>query len=212
MKQFSIFYISKPVKLLLFAMLVVIAGCSLEKESGFNRNMQNLTAHYNILFNANELLRLKQENYASSFSDNFNDILSVYPDTTAQTTTPDKDLEAVLLKANNIITLKEQSKYLGDAYLLIGKANYLEANYFNAVEYFSYVIRSFPKRKDLLLEASAWKARTLIYLKELPQAKQTLDSAFLNIDEKKKKSSEPYAAKLKYDITVQDYEDGDGDG
>ena len=109
-------------------MMLIIAGCSLEKESGFNRNMQNLTAHYNILFNAKELLRQKQEAYASNFVDNFNDILYVYPDTTAQTSTPDKDLEAVLLKANNIITLKEKSKYMGDASLLIGKANDLDAN------------------------------------------------------------------------------------
>ena len=90
--------------------------------------MQNLTAHYNILFNANEILRLKQESYAASFPDAYSELLNVYPDTTVQTGTPDKDLEEAIVKANKIISIKEQSHYLGDAYLVLGKARYLEAN------------------------------------------------------------------------------------
>jgi tetratricopeptide (TPR) repeat protein len=196
-------------KLLLLALVVTIAGCSLEKESGFNRSMQNLTAHYNILFNAKEILRLKQESYATSFVDDYNEVLSVYQDTTVKTKTPDKDLELAIVKANTIITIKEQSKYLGDAYLILGKANYLEGNYFNAVEYFSYVIRSFPKRKDLLQEALVWKTRTLMYLDQLPQAKPVIDTAILTIDPKKKAPADIYATKLQYDINAGDYTDGE---
>ncbi len=190
-------------------LLVITAGCSLEKQSGFNRSMQNLTAHYNILFNAKEILRLKQASYATSFIDNYNEILSVYQDTTAQSSTPDKDLELAITKANNIITIKEQSHYLGDAYLVLGEANYLERNYYNAVEYFSYVIRSFPKRKDLLQEAQVWKTRTLMYLDKLPEAKPVIDSAIQNINPKKRVLADIYATKLQYDINVQDYADGE---
>jgi len=189
--------------------MVVIAGCSLEKKSGFNRSMQNLTAHYNILFNAKEILRLKQDSYATSFVDNYNEILSVYQDTTPTTATPDKDLEAAVAKANNIINIKEQSHYIGDAYLVLGKANYLEGNYFNAVEYFSYVIRSFPKRKDLWQEALVWKARTLIYLEQLPKAKAVIDTALDSINVKKRPPADIYATKLKYDVAVMDYTDGE---
>ncbi|HEY8780838.1 MAG TPA: gliding motility protein [Mucilaginibacter sp.] len=209
MRQTSVFFVLKPVKLLLFALMVIIAGCSLEKQSGFNRSMQNLTAHYNILFNAKEILRLKQESYAASFIDNYNEILSVYQDTVAQNSTPDKDLELAIAKANTIINVKEQSHYIGDAYLVLGKANYLEGSYFNAVEYFSYVIRSFPTRKDLLQEALIWKTRTLMYLNQLPQAKLVIDSAIQNINPKKKVSADIYATKLQYDINVQDYADGE---
>src|SRR6185437_859115 len=120
---------------LLFALIIITAGCSLEKQSGINRSLQNLTAHYNILFNAKEILRMKQESYAASFIDNYNEILSVYQDTTAKTATPDKDLDAAAAKANTIINVKEQSHYIGDAYLVLGKVNYLNANYYNAVEF-----------------------------------------------------------------------------
>ncbi|QEM12578.1 tetratricopeptide repeat protein [Mucilaginibacter rubeus] len=189
----------------LSALILVAVGCSLEKQSGFNRTMQNLTAHYNILFNANEILRLKQEAYATSFTDAYNEILNVYPDTTAQTGTPDKDLEDAIVKANKIISIKEQSHYLGDAYLVLGKARYLEANYFDAVEYFNYVTRSFGKQANLKQEALVWKARGLMYLNQLPLAKQVIDSAVQDINPKKNITADVYATKLQYDIITQNY-------
>ena len=171
--------------------------------------MQNLTAHYNILFNANELLRLKQVSYATAFVDNYNEILSVYQDTTPKSATADKDLDAAIVKANTIINYKEQSHYIGDAYLVLGKANYLAENYFDAREYFSYVLKTFPKRADLVQEAQVWKARTLIYLDQLPLAKLVIDSAIQNINPKKKVFADIYATKLEYDIVAVDYTDGE---
>ena len=192
-------------------MVLIIAGCSLEKKSGFNRVMQNLTAHYNILFNANEILRQKQVDYALSFVDSYGNLLSVYQDTIAESKTADKDLEAAIQRANLIISEKEQSKYLGDAYLVLGKANYLGANYFNAAEYFSYVTKSFTGKNslDVVQEARVWKARSLIYLNNLPEAKVTLDSAFKNINPKKNITADVYATMLAYDIAMKNYADGE---
>lgn len=209
MRRLPKFPYIKQVKSLFPALIVFIAGCSLEKKSGFNRVMQNLTAHYNIIFNANELLRQKQEAYATSFVDNYNEVLSVYPDTTNQGATPDKDLESVMTRANTVINIKEQSNYLGDAYLILGKANYLGGNYFNAAEYFSYVVRSYPQKTELVQEALVWKARALMYLNLLPQAKLVLDTALQNINPKKKITAEVYATKLQYDIDVQNYAEGE---
>jgi len=195
----------------LLVFVLLLAGCSLEKKSGFNRAMQNLTAHYNILFDANELLRLKQEAYAVSFVDSYNDILSVYQDTIAKSSSPDKDLEEAKAKGGKIINIKEQSNYLGDAYLVIGRANFKEGDYFSATEFFSYVIRSFPKETKLTEEAMVWKARTLIHLNQLPQAKLAVDSAIQNITKKipKKTRANAYGTKLQYDIDVQNYEEGE---
>jgi tetratricopeptide (TPR) repeat protein len=195
-----------------FVILVLLAaGCSLEKKSGFNRAMQNLTAHYNIVFDANELLRQKQESYAVSFVDAYNEILSVYQDTTEQSSTPDKDLEEAKAKGGKIINIKEQSGYIGEAYMIMGKADYLEGNYFSANEYFNYVIRSFPKQPKLTEEAQVWKTRTLIRLNLLPQAKLSADSAINNIVKKTPKSTiaSVYASKLQYDIDAQEYEDAE---
>ena len=161
------------------------AGCTFEKKSGFNRSMQNLTAHYNILFDANELVRAKQESYATSFVDNYNEVLNVYQDTIAQTGTPDKDLELAIVKGNTIINTKEQSHYQSDAYMLLGRANYYEGNYFNAAEYFNYVIRTYKSDLEVAQQAYVWKGRTLLYLNELPEAKLALDTALLAVNPKR---------------------------
>ncbi|MFD0748637.1 tetratricopeptide repeat protein [Mucilaginibacter calamicampi] len=190
-------------------LLFIVAGCSLQKKSTVNRVLQNLTAHYNLLFNANELLKQKQLDYAAGFVDDYQQMLAVYPDTIGATDAIDKDLESAIAKANKIISEKEQSKYQGDAYLVIGKANYLAGNYFNAVEFFNYIIRSFPKRADLKQEALTWKARALLYQNNTEEADIALDSAFANINTKKRNPANVYAAQLQYYIDVQDYEAGE---
>jgi tetratricopeptide (TPR) repeat protein len=203
--------LTKPKKITCCLLILLIAGCSLQKESGFNRSMQNLTAHYNILFNANQILLQKQQDYATAFVDSYNEILPVYQDT-AVTKNPnglDKDLQLAVDKANKIINEKEQSHYLGDAYLVMGKANYLGANYFNAAEYFAYVIRSFAKQKKLMTEALVWNARTQLYLNHPDTAKILLDTAFQRINPKKINPADIYATKLQYDINMQDYKDGE---
>nr|WP_158534917.1 tetratricopeptide repeat protein [Mucilaginibacter hurinus] len=170
--------------------------------------MQNLTAHYNILFNAREILKKKQVDYALASVDNYSEILSVYQDTSAAAG-EDKDLEAVIAKANTIINFKEQSKYLGDAYLALGKAYYLGKNYFNAQEYFNYVLRSYNINPELVQEALVWKARTLMQLKQIPEAKLVLDTALQNINPKKSITADVYATKLQYDIYEQEYPDAE---
>jgi tetratricopeptide (TPR) repeat protein len=200
------FTVIKRIIFLLIAPLLIVAGCSLQKKSTVNRVLQNLTAHYNLLFNANELLNQKQLDYATGFVDDYQQMLAVYPDTIGQTDAVDKDIEDAIAKANKIVSEKEQSKYLGDAYLVIGKANFLAAKYFNAVEFFNYVIRSFPKRADLKQEALTWKARALLYQNYTAEAAIALDSAFANINIKKRNPANIYAAQLQYYINVQEYE------
>jgi tetratricopeptide (TPR) repeat protein len=191
-------------------LVLLVAGCSLEKESGLNRSLQNLTAHYNILFNANELLRQKQENYETSYIDAYDELLTVYQDTTAHTKAgTDKELDAVITKANTIISVKEQSHYIGDAYLVLGKANHLYGNYFNSIEFFRYVTLSFPKQKDLVQEARVWQARSSMYLNQMPQAKLLIDSVLKNINPKKNITADVYATALQYNIHTGEYVDAE---
>jgi len=199
------FLISKGTHLLRFLFIaLLLAGCSLEKESGVNRSLQNLTAHYNILFNAKQLLQQKQDDYAASFVDSYDQLLSVYQDTAAHNGA-DKDLDAIITRANTIINIKEQSHYIGDAYLLLGKANFLYGNYFNAVEFFSYVMRSFPKQTELVQEARLWKVRSLLYLNQLPQAKLVSDTALQMLNPKSSLKADTYAVRLQYDIDAEQY-------
>jgi len=208
LKHISKTSVSQRVILIVFVLLA--AGCSLQKQTAVNRGLQNLTAHYNILFNANEILRQKQDGYAISFVDSYNEILSVYQDTTPQSTTPDKDLAEAKAKANKIINIKEQSHYIGDAYLVLGKASFLGGDYFSALEYFNYITRSFADKPKLVQQALFWKARSLMYMNQMPKAKLVIDTAIQGINPKKKTYlADIYATKLQYDINVQEYTDAE---
>jgi hypothetical protein len=209
LRQATNIFSKKSSVLSAIATILVIAGCSLEKKSGFNRAMQNLTAKYNILFNANELLRIKQDSYEATYIDDYTELLPVFRDTVPVTENLDKDLEEVKVKANKIIGIKEQSHYIGDAYLLLSKANYLERNFFDAVEYANYVVRSFGNDPELKQEALVWKARSLMYLRQPADAKVILDTAVANINLKKDITGDVYGAKLQYDINTQEYADGE---
>lgn len=205
--------LSKQTKFLLLVPFIIgifFVACSTQKHTGFNRTMQNLTAHYNILFDANQILDQKQADYDLTFVDSYNEILNVYQDTTTtKSFTLDKDLQSSVDKANKIIGYKDQSHYIGDAYLVLGKANFLGGQYFNAGEYFNYVTEEFGTNKNLVEEAYTWKARTLMYLNKLPDAKLVLDTALQNINPKKNTTADVYASKLQYDIDIQDYVDGE---
>ncbi|RKR81667.1 tetratricopeptide repeat protein [Mucilaginibacter gracilis] len=202
--------IYKPVKNLYFGLLaLLLAGCTLEKESRFNRAMQNLTAHYNILFNANEILAQKQAAYAVSYVDAYDRFLSVYPDTTAKSATADKMLEQAITKANTIIANKEQSHYIADAYMVLGKANYMEANFFNSIEFLNYVIQTYPRQKSMVQDARVWKARALMRINQLSLADTTLDTALVNIFPKQQNIADVYATKLQYDLYTEHYKDAE---
>lgn len=208
MRHTCISIVNKRVTFLWLVAVFLTASCSFEKKTGFNRTMQNLTAHYNILYNANELLRQKQETYADSYIDRYTNILSVYQDTIANNNSSDKDLDAVMQRANTIINEKDQSKYIGDAYLVLGKASFLAGKYFDAVEYCSYVIRSYPDNFYLGQQAAAWKVRALLYLNNQHEAKLALDSAFIITNPKKQHiTADVYAAALQYDIDTKNYVD-----
>lgn len=210
LRDLSTIYTSRIIRSAALAALVFIAGCSLEKQSALNRGLQNLTAKYNILFNANEILKAKQAAYEQAYVDDYSELLSVYRDTIPGMDQPDADLNAVKSRANTIISVKEQSHYLGDAYLLLSKANFYDGNYFDAVEYANYVIRSFgAKQPELRQEALVYKARSLLYIKQPDEAKASLDTALQNVNPKKSITADVYASKLQYDINVQDYNDAE---
>jgi hypothetical protein len=204
-RNFNLF-LQKQTLPALFALVLFVAGCTLEKKSAVNRALQNLTAHYNILFNARQILQEKQAGYAAAFVDNYAELLAVYQDTVAGGGAPDKDLDAAKQKANAIISIKEQSHYIPDAYLVLGKANYLNNNYFDAVEYFNYVVLTArPKQTQLKQEALVWKARALLYLNKTAEAKLIIDTAIQSINPKKSIPADIYATLLQYSINIQEY-------
>ena len=155
-----------------------IWSCSAKKEGKKLHLMKNLTAHYNIYFNANELLKTSEINIKKSLVDDFTQILDIFPKLTEETTSGETaNLNEVVKKANSIALDKYESNWLDDSYLLLARAEYLKGDYYNAAEYYSYVSITFPKEKKNKLAAYLGQVKTDFALGNIAEADSILELA-----------------------------------
>lgn len=167
--------------------------------------MQNLTAHYNILYNAKELINESERNIQQAYSDNYDRVIPVYKEPNESISQSElKKLDDAILKANTIANQKSLSKYVDNAYFLIGKANHLKSNFYNAVEFFSYVYDNYPKEKEIRQASLAWKTRSLIASDRLEEAKASIDLALKYISSEKKSVADIYASRAQLHIYAKE--------
>jgi tetratricopeptide (TPR) repeat protein len=203
-------YLNQPLKsyskyLLLssgFAFLLLFfAACSAQKDTVTSRGMQNLTARYNILYNARELLKESEQNIQLASQDNFDVLITAFKEPNESLSQAEiKKMDDVILKANTIINDKSQSRYVDDAYFVIAKANFLKSNFYNATEFFSYIYSSYPKQLELKQASLGYKARALMNSDRFSEAEVTLDTAFKYLDAEKKSVADLYAVKAQLAI------------
>ncbi|HXI00939.1 MAG TPA: tetratricopeptide repeat protein [Sphingobacteriaceae bacterium] len=156
--------------------------------------MQNLTARYNVLYNARILIEESERNISGSYQDNFDRLLPVFKESSLELAQSElKSLDKVIEKMNVIVNEKSQSQYVDDAYFLIAKANHLKGEFFNSAEFFDYVYKNYPEDKEKKQAALAWKARALIKLNRFDEAKITIDTALENIKSEKKSLADIFA-------------------
>lgn len=140
--------------------------------------MKNVTAHYNIYFNAKELLRESQLKIRGLYDDDYNQLLELYPIPDEQSSSNEaENLNQVIQKSNTIALEKYESNWLDDAYLLLADAEYLKGDFYNAVEYYSYVGITFPKEKKNKLLAYLGEAKSDIALKNYRKADSLMQLA-----------------------------------
>ncbi|WP_411274281.1 tetratricopeptide repeat protein [Daejeonella sp.] len=169
--------------------------------------MQNLTANFNILYNANELVDESERNIQFVTVDDYERLISVYKEPLEATAQGEiKNLDQAILKANVIANEKSLSSYVDDAYFLIAKANHLKANFYNASEFFTYVYKSYPDEKELRQAALAWKARSLIQSERYEEAESTLDTALKYIETEKESVADIFATRAQLHLYAQEDE------
>ena len=192
--------------------IAILYGCSTQKDNAANRGLQNLSARYNYIYNSNVLLNNYQENLAQTYKDNYDHILSVYiappsidylSGTTASNNV--KELDEITLKAQAIVSEKNFSNYIDEAYILLGKTNFYKGNYYTAAAYFDYVERTYKANKKVHLNALNWKARTYMQLHNDDVATRLLDSIKILLDSVKHEKAEPLATLAQMSIYKHDY-------
>ncbi len=141
--------------------------------------MKNLTAQYNIYYNASEILKQSENNITNAYRDDYSYVLDIFvvPDE-ALSATETENLNEVINRANRIALEKYESNWVDDAFLLLAKAEYWKGNFYNASEYFSYVSQNFPTEKNNTVEALVWHGKTLFALNKNREADSVLQLAY----------------------------------
>lgn len=161
---------------------------------------QNFTSKYNILYNSNLMLQSEEEAIFRSTSQNFQIRQRVFDEPNGDGD-PHQLMDSLIQKAYKIINNKQESKYVNEGYLIIGKANYLKGAYHNSIEFFNQLL-SAEEQKGYLPLAYAWKSRALLQIGKVEEADKMVDSAFMTLDDNPATRTFVNAAKANYLLRV----------
>lgn len=164
---------------------LLIASCSVEKNTSLSRFYHNLTSNYNIYFNASESFREGMERIEEAYKDDYLTMMPIfeYSDMNAARTATG-DMERVINKTSKLISLhsisarpemdksdklsekeqafldrKEYNDWVDDSYLLMGKAYLVKHDFNNARITFLHNIRE-SHDEEMRALSTIWLART----------------------------------------------------
>lgn len=163
-------------------LVLLVVGCSQNRDAFLNRTYHKLTARDNGWFNANEKLKEVVAGIEDTNVDNYDEVLPLFvygTDEKSKAATP--DLEKCIDKCSLVIERhtmsiegKEKNKWIDDAWFVIAKSHFYKRNYYEAERGFTYVSRRF-KGENRQIESLVWLARTAIQLEQYGKAQSALD-------------------------------------
>ena len=145
--------------LLIMIVLLSIAGCTTTKRKGDvskgGKVYHNTTALYNGYFNANELYQKSMVTLVDQHQDSYTRLLSLYPYRDvkdASAVIP--DLNIAIEKVSRVINMHRVSDWTDDAYLLIGKSQYLKQDFETAEKTLEYFVNEMHPAKLTVQKAN----------------------------------------------------------
>jgi outer membrane protein assembly factor BamD (BamD/ComL family) len=118
----------------------ILLGCSQYSNSPLSVGFHNVNAKYNALFQANIKMQEAEKILFDAHKDNYSQQLPILiPIDSNSAGAVGEQLTAIIKKASLVAERHQNSKWLDDAYVLIGKARLMKADYKNAIETFKYV-------------------------------------------------------------------------
>ncbi|MCK6617273.1 MAG: tetratricopeptide repeat protein [Cyclobacteriaceae bacterium] len=139
--------------------LLLAAACSSESNTWMSKAFHNTTAHYNGYYYALEEVTKIEQSIQRNHRDDYNQILWLFPRLDSMfAKSYDKSVQEAVKMASIAIQRHPNSKWVDDAYILVGKARLYSFDWGNAIQTFKYVNN--PKvTKDIHT-----RHRALIYL------------------------------------------------
>ncbi len=136
-----------PKKVLTLAVLILlqVSAFGQQKESWLKKTWHNMNARYNGLYHAKAKLAETKTTLKEQHVDDFSQILRVFPvGTESQRTAQKPTLEEVYKKCSQVIKKHPKSRWVDDAWFLIGQSYLYQNELFTAIETYQYVVQQFP--------------------------------------------------------------------
>ena len=184
-------------KLTKLLIVILFLGCSTQKNKTLNKRYHSTVSTFNVLFNGNESIKEGKESFLKSYREDFWEILPVEPiESTDKIITVDGLENKSFLKAEEKAAkaIQKHSMLIGgvqynpktqDAYLMLGRARYLDQRYVQAIDAFNQVYK-LNIENEVWKRSVIWKARSNIRLEQELVAVELLQELLKN----KKNSSE----------------------
>jgi tetratricopeptide (TPR) repeat protein len=170
--------------LVFLGLFMILAGCSVEKNTDASRFYNSMTARYNIYFNGYENYKAGLAKIANNHVDDYAELINVFE--FSDPATPSycsADMERAVQKASKLIALKsitarpeikdtrepsakekklmemkEYNQWVDDSYFLIGKARFYKHEFNEASSLFDYCMAN-ANDQEIKTEAAIWLAR-----------------------------------------------------
>ncbi|MBK8881266.1 MAG: hypothetical protein IPN67_02475 [Bacteroidales bacterium] len=185
--------------------LLILAGCSVEKNTDASRFYNSMTAKYNIYFNGYENYKAGLAKLSSNHMDDYATVINVFE--FSDPSTPSfcsGDMERAIQKASKLIALKsitarpeikdsrdlsskekalldmkEYNEWVDDSYFLIGKARFYKHEFSEASSLFDYCIIN-ANAPEIKTEAAIWLARVNNETKKFTESLRILSELEIN--------------------------------
>ncbi|MDD2548603.1 MAG: tetratricopeptide repeat protein [Bacteroidales bacterium] len=188
----------KHIRIAIFLMTLMSAGCSTQKNTPVTRTYHNITSKFNYYFNANESynnsIKMATENYSYNYTLHLPVLLfgdkqissvvggdmdrAITKSTTminrhSITVKPERKTGTLSAKERNFYKQNEFVNYVKEGWLLIGKARAWKGAYDEAQMTLEYNITQFPDT-EISFESQVWLARIDIVKNDFVSAEDRL--------------------------------------
>ncbi len=187
--------------LYIFVILLIVSGCSTQKNTKASRAYHQMCTDYNVGFNAENAYIEGQKEINKSAKDDFTQLIEMYPisykeNQTVATSQMERTIEKCrkAIKKHSITKKPKRNKDkwkepkyqyfynqeefvhgVKEAWILLGKAELHKGDFLGAASTFGYIQRHYPSDPEIVCEARIWQARAYGEMDWVYEAWQTFD-------------------------------------
>ncbi len=160
---------------ILIALSLLMTACSQFSNAPTSKAWHNVNARFNSLIIARDNMKQAERDLFNKREENYSALMTIFvPIDSTKSQAVATNLKEVIEKTSLIAERHSNSKYLGEAYLLLGKARLLKEDFLNAIEVFKFINSTGSNENDKH-SALVWLMRAYTEQKDYDTALKVSD-------------------------------------